>query len=186
MRITEPLWSVIALAVGVASFVAGNVIAEVKRQLNPATQPISAYLTGPYGVWESGGFLIFSLGLLALLGSGPVWWQGAVAGTAVALWFVVLSKWILKYGLYGWLFCKNAAEVEHIHLISAGFSFALAVGMEVGVLWGHPAVLIPFVAPFSALIFTLFDRSQTAIEEKTYTIFLLAGMIAVLTVFLSR
>ena len=185
MRITEPLWSGIALAVGVASFVAGNVIAEVKRQLNPATQPISAYLTGPYGVWESGGFLIFSLGLLALLGHGPVWWQAMVAATAFSLWFVVLTKWLIKYGLYGWLLCRTAQQLEDIHLVSAGIAFALAVGVEAVVLWGHYlAVALPFAAPFSALIFTLFDRSQTAIEEKTYTIFLLAGMIAVIAVLL--
>ena len=184
MRITEPLWSGIALAVGVASFVAGNVIAEVKRQLNPATQPISAYLTGPYGVWESGGFLIFSLGLLALLGSGPVWWQAIVGWTAFALWFVVLSKWLIKYGLYGWLLCTDESQVENIHLISAGVAFILAVGVEAAVLWPSPLVALPFTAPASALVFSLFDRSQTAIEEKTYTIFLLAGMIAVIAVLL--
>lgn len=186
MRITEPLWSVIALAVGVASFVAGNVIAEVKRQLNPATQPISAYLTGPYGIWESGGFLVFSLGLLALLGSGPIWWQALVGWTAFALWFVVLSKWLIKYGLYGWLLCTDESQVENIHLISAGIAFILAVGVEAAVLWPSPLVALPFTAPASALVFSLFDRRQPAIEEKTYTIFLLAGMIAVLTVFLSR
>ena len=182
MRIIEPLWHVIALTVGVSAFIAGNTIAEIKRKLNPATQPMSAYLTGPYGVWESGGFLIFSLGLLALLGSGPLWWQALVAVTAFALWFVVLTKWLIQYGLYGWLLCHDEQQVEDIHLVAAGVSFALAVGVEAAVLWGHIAVVLPFAAPFSALIFTLFDRSQTAIEEKTYTVLLLAGMVAMIAV----
>ena len=181
MMIHESLIQVIGLLVGVIAFIFGNVYAEIKRgQLNPETQPISAYLTGPYGVWESSGFLLFSLSLLGLLGHGPGWWQGLVLVTAAALWFVVLSKWLIKYGLYGWVFCSTANQVERIHLISAGIAFTLAVGVEATVLWPSLWVIIPFAAPLSALGFYLFDRKQTAINEKAYTLFLLLGMLAVI------
>ncbi len=178
--IIESLWQTIALTIGVVAFVLGNAYAEIKRKLNPETQPISAYLTGPYGVWESGGFLVFSLGLLALLGHGPVWWQFLVGLTVVALWFVVLTKWLIKYGLYGWLLCSDSNQVERIHLISAGVAFISAIGVEAAVLWPSPWVALPFLAPVSALAFFLLDRNQTAIEEKVYTIFLLAGMLVVI------
>ena len=178
----ETLWRAAALAVGTLGFVVGNAYAEIKRRLNPETQPISAYITGPYGIYESAGFLSLAVGFFCL--SGPVWWTLLSIATGVALLFIVLTKWLMKYGLYSWLLCSDSSQVETIHLVSAGIAFSLLVGIEAWALWPSPLVALPFAAPVSALIFTLFARSQTAIEEKVYTVLLLGGMIEMLILWL--
>lgn len=184
MMIHEPVWRTLTLLLGVIAFGAGNAYAEVMRTLDPADNPISAYLTGPYGKWESGGFVAFAASLLVLLGRGPVWWQAMVAVTALSLLVVVLTKWLMRYGLYGWLGCSTSGGVEVWHLSAAGIAFTLAVGVEAAILWPSGWVALPLAAPVSALGFSLLDRSQTAIEEKTYTLLLYCGMLAAISVLL--
>lgn len=166
-----------------------NVAVEFARRktLNPLEQPLSAYLTGPYGWLQSAAYLGFSVALFltTALYNSPTREALAFLIGGLALWPVVLTKWV---ELEPWA-QKYEGALEHVHIFSAGVAF---LGCTLGILWhnaGTPLetlVALPvgillcivfFWHNIEPLIVRLFGviPDQSTIEEKAYFVPLVAA-----------
>lgn len=159
-------------------FVAANVFTEYMRRKtdNPLQQPMSAYLTGPYGVVQDYGFfaLAIALVLLAVNALSVFAWSVPLILAAVALAVVVKTK-RMQIGADD---VKRAA-LEKWHLAAAGVAFSGVTFAEFrGSLTDEILFLFPLAAVCAAALFTLFRRTETAVLEKLYTILLICWITA--------
>ncbi|MGA9854297.1 MAG: hypothetical protein WBR29_03340 [Gammaproteobacteria bacterium] len=185
-----------------AIFIGGNIAVEYWRRKtdNPLTQPLSDYLTGPYGWIQSIAYLCFAaaMPLLALYSHGSEIVFNSFLVGGIALVGVVLTKWVQRRAT-GSLY----DNIEHLHVLCAGLAFG---GCTVG-LWLNVGIFTPLgwlvsVAPLTTLALTFgwpsieqwlvktFDcnpeeLSASTLQEKNYTAWLLAAFIAV-AVYVSR
>lgn len=174
----------IAIIVLTSLFVAANVWVEYKRRRtdNWRTAPMSQYLTGAYGEWQSAGYgcLCVALVLLAIRHrfEPPIWVPFLVAATALAL--VVATKWRMEVANLG-----HKSDVEEMHVLSAGIAFlALTVaeiaasGFSISI---APRVAVHFDArawfPFAGIacvfLASHFERGNSAALEKPLTLALM-------------
>lgn len=154
-------------------FVAANVFTEYMRRKsdNPLQQPMSAYLTGPYGTIQDYGFCALALALAILAAAAlPVFsWSVPLILAAVAMVAVVETK-RMQLGADD----TRRAAIEKWHLAAAGIAFTGVTFAEFrGSLANETLFLFPLAAVCAAALFTLFRRTETAVLEKFYTTLLI-------------
>lgn len=154
-------------------FVAANVAVEYLRRKtdNPLQQPMSAYLTGPYGVIQDYGFFALALAFVLLAaGALPVFsWSIPLILAAGAMVAVVETK-RMQIGVDD----TRRSAIEKWHLAAAGIAFVGVTFAEFRASLGNETLfLFPLAAVCAAALFTLFRRTETAVLEKLYTILLI-------------
>lgn len=159
------------------SFVATNLYVEIINEgptWNWQQHMISDYL---YGVrhWQVQCYGFFGLSIAELLlifaHPGGKLWSGSLVVAAVGLWGVVLTGIARKKFLHRWWFI--------LHDIMTGFAFVGALVAEAVYLWNTPAIWLPVMAVASTVLFTRFAPKPRALEEKTFTAFLVCGLLAI-------
>lgn len=107
----------------VAVFLLGSTVPELLRRAraNPAREPISFYLTGPYHVIEDAGFGALALAVV-LAGS-------QLAGIAALVAFIIAAAIVLAMvsDTWGWLLGKDH---HRIHVMAAVIAFLAALVFE--------------------------------------------------------
>jgi len=165
----------------VVAFVVVNVYAEAMRHdLNPLKAPLSSYLTGPYGVVQSAGYVGLMLALLLLPAALPTTGYLFVPTdmSAIALGGVVITKWLQLRATP-----NEHTLLETVHVVSAGIAFAEITVFEAW--YAHDAhnqflFNLAIAAPISAAAFARFAPTQTAVEEKAYTALVTAWLLVAL------
>lgn len=166
-----------------AFFVLANVIVEYKNRklFPPFRTDLSGYLAGvPWHWLQDAGYLILALALPAIgfyLGGESV--EILMSLACVGLIAVVITKLVIYYGGLGPFI---NASLETVHIWAAGMTYGCLTASLLIHSWLEPnAVFVcALLAPLSAATFNRLAGGKTALEEKTYTLFLLIAIFAAL------
>ncbi len=156
-------------------FIAANIFAELMRKdLNPLVDPMSSYLTGPYGAVQSASYVGLSVCLMLLFPrlSAPAWHISLIVA-AIAVLTVVATKWIMLSN------STQHASLERIHVIAAGLAFLGVTIAEIVFFWHTQYELLSFAAPASAVAWSRLAPTKTALEEKSYAALICVGLLVI-------
>ncbi|MDE2101221.1 MAG: hypothetical protein KGL39_28505 [Patescibacteria group bacterium] len=157
-------------------FVVANVLTEYLRRKtdNAVTEPMSDYLTGPYGRIQDYGFFALSAALLILAVGGlqlVAWSVPLFCGSAALVGVVETKRLMLTHA-------ASRPWLERVHVACAGIAFAAVTFAELYLSRGHQLLfLIPLAAVCIAALFSLFKLTQTAMLEKTYAALIVLWLI---------
>lgn len=160
-----------AIVAGVAIFAGALLLSLLLRRqaVPPLTQPISSYITGPYGWLTTAGFagMLGALWLLGYAEPGPLWtWTVPLFVSSVALAGVAATKW-------GQLAVPTTSithsDLEDLHILCAALAFGGVTVAELHSTVGAGFTWAPWSAVILVLIFTLLKWSNTTLLEWSYT-----------------
>jgi hypothetical protein len=166
-----------------AFFVLSNVIVEYRNRklFPPFRTDLSGYLSVVPLHWlQDAGYLVLALALPAIgfyLGGLSVEILFSLA--CVGLISVVVTKRVIQYAKLG-PFVNS--DLETAHIASAGVTYGCLTAALLIHSWLQPNVtfICALLAPLSAAAFNRLASGKTALEEKTYTLFLLIAIFAAL------
>jgi hypothetical protein len=167
-------------------FVIANIACEVLRipRDNPLVEPMSTYLAGPYGIFQSASYIGLAIAV-ALVGYYICirhWTRKSFYVGAMGLILVVITKYMCLHSSGD---IHMALELSHVLSALTAF-FGINIGL-IGASYGTLAFALSIIGPTISLALEAFHSTVNSllngifhitingspIEEKLYTIFLI-------------